>query len=172
MFQLDTGFVISNFGVSILSTFNGHHIFRIPTRYSRDFSSFRDGPYFKNSPSIRRVSGAYLVCTNFDMSSANKLLHPISLYIYNLDVRELFQHNLYKHLISYVSCMDWVLVLFKLCIYCCGGPGSSVGIATGYGLDYPGIESRWGARFSAPVQTGPGAQPASCTMGHGSFPGV
>ena len=32
-----------------------------------------------------------------------------------------------------------------------GGPGSSVGIATGYGLDGPGIESRWGARFSAPV---------------------
>ena len=30
-------------------------------------------------------------------------------------------------------------------------------IATRYGLDGPGIESRWGARFSAPVQTGPGA---------------
>ena len=27
-------------------------------------------------------------------------------------------------------------------------------------------------RFSAPVQTGPGAQPASCTVGTGSFPGV
>ena len=26
-----------------------------------------------------------------------------------------------------------------------------------------------GARFSAPVQTGPGAHPASCTMGTGSF---
>jgi hypothetical protein len=45
---------------------------------------------------------------------------------------------------------------------------SSVGIATRYGLDGPGIESRWGARFSAPVQTGPGAHPASCTMGTGS----
>jgi len=29
-----------------------------------------------------------------------------------------------------------------------------------------------GARFSAPVQTGPGAHPASCTMGTGFFPGV
>jgi hypothetical protein len=28
------------------------------------------------------------------------------------------------------------------------------------------------ARFSAPVQTGPGAYPASYTMGTGSFPGV
>jgi len=53
-----------------------------------------------------------------------------------------------------------------------GGPGSVVGIATGYGLDDPGIESQWGARFSAPVQTGPGAQSAFCTMGTGSFPGV
>jgi len=29
-----------------------------------------------------------------------------------------------------------------------------------------------GARFSAPVQTGPGPYPASCTMGTGSFRGV
>jgi hypothetical protein len=27
------------------------------------------------------------------------------------------------------------------------GPGISVGIATGYGLDGPGIESRWGRDF-------------------------
>jgi len=29
-----------------------------------------------------------------------------------------------------------------------------------------------GARFSAPVQTGPEAHPASCIKGTGSFPGV
>ena len=51
------------------------------------------------------------------------------------------------------------------------GPGSSVGIATGYRLNGPGIESHWEARFSAPVQTGPGVHPASCTMGTGSSPG-
>jgi len=51
------------------------------------------------------------------------------------------------------------------------GPGSVVGVATGYGLDGPGVESRWGARYSAPVQTGTEAHPASCTMGTGSFPG-
>ena len=35
-----------------------------------------------------------------------------------------------------------------------GGPSSVVGIATGYGLERPGIESRWGGgRFFAPVQT-------------------
>jgi hypothetical protein len=53
-------------------------------------------------------------------------------------------------------------------------PGSSVGIATRYGLYGPGIEKKIpvGARFFANVQTGPGAHPASCTMGTGSFPEV
>jgi len=52
---------------------------------------------------------------------------------------------------------------------------SEVGIATRYGLDGSEIEPRWGgggARFSAPVQTGPGARPVSYTMGTWSFPGV
>ena len=52
------------------------------------------------------------------------------------------------------------------------GPGNSVGIATGCWLDGPGIESWWRTRISAPVQTGPGAHPASCTMGTRSFPRV
>ena len=51
------------------------------------------------------------------------------------------------------------------------GLGSSVSIATDYGLDGPGIESRWGESFP-PFQTGPVAHTASCTMGTGSFPGV
>ena len=33
-----------------------------------------------------------------------------------------------------------------VCVYK-GGPGSSAGIATGYGLEGPGIESRWGRDF-------------------------
>jgi hypothetical protein len=52
------------------------------------------------------------------------------------------------------------------------GQCSVVVIATGYGLDGPGVDSRWEARYSAPVQTGPGVHPASCTMGTGSFPRV
>jgi hypothetical protein len=47
-----------------------------------------------------------------------------------------------------------------------------VAIATGYRLDGSGIEFRWGQDFSAPVQTSPGAYPASCTIATGSFPGV
>ena len=52
------------------------------------------------------------------------------------------------------------------------GRDSSVRIATRYGLDGPGIESLWGARFSAPIQTGSEAHPASYTVGTGSFQGV
>ena len=54
----------------------------------------------------------------------------------------------------------------------CRGRDSVVGIAPRYGLEGPGIESRWEVRFSAPVQTGPGAHPAAYTMGTGSFPGL
>jgi hypothetical protein len=46
------------------------------------------------------------------------------------------------------------------------GPGGVVGIATA------GDRIPVGVRFSAPVQTGPEAHPASCTMGTRSFPEV
>jgi hypothetical protein len=38
-------------------------------------------------------------------------------------------------------------LIFIAQIQCVGGPGSSVGIATGYGLDGSGMESRWGRDF-------------------------
>ena len=57
-------------------------------------------------------------------------------------------------------------------LYALGGD-SVVGVATHYGLEGPGIESRWGTSFSVPVQIGPGAHPASYTMGTESLsPGV
>ena len=52
------------------------------------------------------------------------------------------------------------------------GRDSVVSTSTRYGLASPGIESRWGARFSVFVKTGPGAHPASYTMGTVSFPVV
>jgi len=51
------------------------------------------------------------------------------------------------------------------------GPGSSVGIATELRAGWSRIESRQGRDFPS-VQTGPGAHPASCKMGTGSFSGV
>jgi len=52
------------------------------------------------------------------------------------------------------------------------GRDSPVYITIRYGLDGPGIESSWVARFSATVQTGPGAHPVSSTMCTKSFSGV
>ena len=43
-------------------------------------------------------------------------------------------------------------------------------LATGWTVQQS--NSGGGARFSAPVQTEPGAHPASCAMGTGSLPGV
>ena len=53
------------------------------------------------------------------------------------------------------------------------GRDSSVGIATDYGLDGPGIELRCGggARFSAPVQTGPGGPHSHLYNGYRVFAG-
>ena len=49
-----------------------------------------------------------------------------------------------------------------------GGPGSSVGIATELRAGRSGDRIPVGRVFS-PFQTGPGAQPTSCTTGSGSF---
>ena len=69
---------------------------------------------------------------------------------------------------------DWNLKdgINKVYSYDICGPGSSVGIATAYGLDGLGIESRWGRDF--PHLSRPALRPhqASCTMGTGSLPGV
>ena len=54
---------------------------------------------------------------------------------------------------------------------CICGPDSPVGIATGYGLDGPGIESRWGQNFqhlSRPAL----APPSLLYNGYRVFPGV
>ena len=53
-----------------------------------------------------------------------------------------------------------------------GGPLSVFGIAMGLRVGRSGDRITVEARFSAPVQTGPGAYPASCTMGTGFFLGV
>jgi len=50
------------------------------------------------------------------------------------------------------------------------GPGSPVDIATELRAGLSGIESRLERDFP-PVQIGPGALPAPCKMGTGSFPG-
>ena len=79
-------------------------------------------------------------------------------------------HTFYHQLVAQCFCICCTQLL-HVSATCKGCRDSSVGIATRYGLDGPGIESRWWAILSAPVQTGPGAHLASCTMTTGSFPG-
>jgi hypothetical protein len=50
------------------------------------------------------------------------------------------------------------------------GPGSSVGIATGYGLDGPGIEFRWGKIFRT-CPDRPWGPPSLLYNGYRIFPG-
>jgi hypothetical protein len=78
-----------------------------------------------------------------------------------------------KKVIYNFSAFGWLISTYYIIkdIYRCV-PGSPVGIELDYGVDGPGIESRWGARFFAHVHTGPGAHPASSTIGTGSFPGL
>jgi hypothetical protein len=69
----------------------------------------------------------------------------------------------------FVRCCYYTPDINNTGIHTIQGRDSSVGIATRYELDGPGIESWWGREFP---HTGPGAQPVSYTMGTGSFPGV
>ena len=63
-------------------------------------------------------------------------------------------------------------LFFALCYTYIVGCDSSVGIAICYGLDGQGYRIPGATRFFAPVQTDPGANPASCIMGTESFPAV
>ena len=58
--------------------------------------------------------------------------------------------TLYLHCLScFVNCRKGIRLPneFVLMYFSHRGPGSVVGIATGYGLDGPGFESRWGEIF-------------------------
>ena len=56
---------------------------------------------------------------------------------------------------------------YKLAV---SGPGSVVGIATAYGLDGPGIESRWGEIFRTSPDR-PWGPPSLLYIGYRVFPG-
>jgi len=80
--------------------------------------------------------------------------------IYVTEIKKLGNYKLYLHTQTYTHTFIYIY-----------GPCSTVGIATMLRAAQSGIESRWGLDFP-PFQTGPGAHPASCKMGTGSFPGV
>ena len=91
--------------------------------------------------------------------------HPLSSAV----VMEEYSYTSTHHL-GHNAPVTGSLFLYLLCPCNCG-PGNSVGIATELRAGRSGIESPW-RRDLPPFQTDPGAHPASCRMGTGSFPGV
>ena len=81
-------------------------------------------------------------------------------FLQNLSAKFKFHWNLIIIII--------IIIIIRYLHEC--GPGSPVGIAIELRAGRSEIESRWGRDFR-PVQTGPGAHPASCNMGTGSIPG-
>jgi hypothetical protein len=83
-----------------------------------------------------------------------------------------------NRVVSFVSFDVFVVEVTQIMVFwvrtnCTVGRDSLVGTATRYGLDGPGIVSRWGARFSAPLQTGPvGSSTLLYNRYRVSFPGV
>ena len=94
------------------------------------------------------VAGAGLTfrcCTRKVRRELNSFVHLINSDPGNTEVTYCGSHPriLFPRGSSRQACCSKFLVPFLDL----SGPGSSVGIATGYGLDGPGIESRWGRDF-------------------------
>jgi hypothetical protein len=63
-----------------------------------------------------------------------------------------------------------IVIDIKVCMVCKCGAGSSVGIVTYYGLDSPGIESRWSEIFYTRPDR-PWGPPSLMYNGYRVFPG-
>ena len=68
----------------------------------------------------------------------------------------------------YVSVGMYVYIYMYMYVF--RGPGSVVGIATAYGLNGPGIESRWGEIFRT-IRDRPWGPPSLLYNGYRVFPG-
>jgi hypothetical protein len=111
-----------------------------------------------SSDRARQIGGNLHQLSNYFFSNWTEPVTYIPMFFIVI-VRFMIYTYRYQH-------VNIIIHYFRLC-----GPGSSVGIASQLRAGRSGIESRWEWDFP-PVQTGPGADPASCKMGTRSFPGV
>jgi hypothetical protein len=84
---------------------------------------------------LHPVGFFFMNCTMMDGSTNIKLIvyHLLNMQHYNSNNFQTFLEN--------------IMLLYSTLVWRRHGPGIIVGIATGYGLDSPGIESRWGRDF-------------------------
>ena len=105
-----------------------------------------------------------------------RFLPPMHIYIFYFTYLLLCLHHLPVKFSHFVVCIDskyLYLSLFSQCsCSCSGGWDSSVGIATRYGVDGPGIESRWGRDFPHPSRPALGPTQPSAQWVPGLSPGV
>ena len=80
--------------------------------------------------------------------------------------------NAYVKTNQYLRYLSLSAVIIIIIIVICVGRNSSVSIATRYGLDGPGIESRCGQDFPHLSRPALGPTQPPYTMGTGSLPGV
>ena len=79
----------------------------------------------------------------------------------------------------FVTLLNYISTIAQLQLYLCNlqgqeascGRDSSVGIATRYGLDGPGIESRWGGEIFRTRPDWPWGPPSLLYNGYRVFPG-
>jgi hypothetical protein len=86
---------------------------------------------------------------------------------YTLDLRHLFDGTIYR---SDIRRWIWQHMCLILSVELWAGLRNRYSDWVRAGRS--GDRNPMGARFSTPVQTGPGAHPATCTIGTGSFQGV
>jgi hypothetical protein len=100
------------------------------------------------------------------------LLHAVELIMFLLFLYPL-DELLHTEFLEYYYSWRWSWVAAPHPSHC-GTTGGYLNVltVTRYRLDAPAIEYRWGARFSAPIQTGPRPHPASCAMGSSYFPEI
>ena len=95
-----------------------------------------------------------------------RLLLSLDRVMKMLHLRNILLHRLY---VVVPFAPKWFSFPSRYIILC--GPGSAVSIATGYGLDGPGIESRWGRHFCT-CPDRPWGPPSLLYNGYRVFSGV
>jgi len=117
--------------------------------------------------SVRCYRERYVIWVLILWSWQRRIFTLVYAYIYNKHTPTHTHTHTHTHTYIYIYIYTYV----NVCTYMHPWAGQLSRYSDWLRAGRFGIESRWGRDFP-PVQTGPGAHPASCKMGTGSLPGV